>query len=492
MATRLTILGAGPGGYIAAIRGAQLGAEVTIIETDHVGGTCLNRGCIPTKTIKSSAEAMDLAGRLSQYGIVAEGGFSPDMAAIMARKNKVIQTQIKGIETLLKSNGIRMVKGRGTILSPQQVRVETGDGVIDVDGDRLILATGSRVTSLPAFPLDGERIISSDEALLLDTVPEEVLIVGGGVVGTEFAFILNAFGSSVTVVEAMDRILSMPSIDTDTSKVLQREMKKRKIKFYLNKTVVTSEKTENGRVRATLGPSPFLNGVSDKDRAPIEISVDMMLISIGRAYNTENIGLETAGVAVDAAGWIPVNDRMETNVPNIYAVGDVLGPEKIMLAHVATAEGLVAAENCMGRNRTMDYRVVPSGVFTFPEIGSVGISERQADEQGLAFRSDSYNLRALGKAQAMGELAGQVKLISEIGSKKVLGAHIIGAHATELVAEAAMAMKMGATVRDLADTIHLHPSLSEGMMEVAHAALDEGLHSPPLKKTAGKTTEKQA
>jgi dihydrolipoamide dehydrogenase len=483
MTTRITILGAGPGGYIAAIRTAHLGAEVTVIENDNIGGTCLNWGCIPTKTLKSSAEAMNTAKRLSEFGISVEGGFRPDMQAIMARKNKVVNILAGGIAALFKSNHIRLVKGRGTVLSPSRVEVETPDnGRIEVEGDKLILATGSKVMNRPDFPLDGQTIISSDEALQLDEIPEEVLIIGGGVVGAEFAFILDALGSGVTVVEAMDRVLPMPEIDSDISRLLQREMKKRKIKFYLNKTVVETQKSADNKIRTTLGPSPFLSEIREKDRIPVDMTVDKVLVCIGREYNTSNLGLKRLGVELHAEGWIPVNDRLETNVPGVYAIGDVLGPDKIMLAHVASAEGMVAAENCFDAGRVMDYKVVPSGIFTFPEIGTVGLSEGQAKIQGLNYRTDSFDFRGLGKSQAMGETSGQVKMISNSENGKILGVHLIGPHATDLVAEGALAIKLGATVKDLAETIHLHPSLSEGLMEAAHAAMDECLYLPPIKK----------
>ena len=483
MTTRITILGAGPGGYIAAIRAAQLGASVTIIENNHVGGTCLNWGCIPTKTLKSSAEAMDVARRLSDFGINTEGKITPDIESIVARKDHIVKTQIKGIDALLKSNGVNLVKGRGTVLSPTKVRVECPErGSNEVMGDKLILATGSEIMRLPDFPFDGEQIISSDEALFLKEIPKDILIVGGGVIGAEFGFILNAFGSNVTVVEALDRILPIAAIDADTSKCLQREMKKRKIKFYVNSIVAGTKKTEDGRIKAIIEPSPFLRDASENNKKPVEVVVDKLLICIGRSFRTSGIGLKNIGLKLDAKGWIPVNDRMETNIPGVYAIGDVLGPSRIMLAHVASAEALIAAENCMGGSREMDYRVVPNGIFTFPEIGSVGISEQQAIRQGLSYRTDSFYLRGLGKAQATGELAGQVKLLSNPNDGQILGIHIIGAHATELVAEAALAMKLGATVRELAETIHLHPSLSEGLRETAHMAIDESLHALPLKK----------
>jgi len=480
MTTRITILGAGSGGYTAAIRAAHLGAEVTVIEDDNVGGTCLNWGCIPTKTIRASAEALVAAKRLSEFGITAGNGFRADMQAVMARKNKVVKILVGGIAALLKKNKIRLIKGRGTVLSPTRVKVRTPeDGAIEVEGDKLILATGTRVMDHRDFPRDGQTVISSDDALTLTEIPEAVLIIGGGVVGSEFAFILDALGARVTLVEALDRILPIPSIDGDISRTLQREMKKKRIPFLVNKTISHTRKTSEGKIEATLVPSPFAAEIREKERVPVTVSVDKILVCIGRDYNTTDIGLEGVGVQLDAKGWIPVNGRLETNIPGIFAVGDVLGPEKIMLAHVASTEATVAAENCLGAEQVMDYRVVPSGVFTFPEIASVGLSEAQAKDQGTNYRTDSFDFRGLGKSHATSELAGRIKMISSLENGNILGVHVIGSHATDLIAEAALAMKLKATVGDLAETIHLHPSFSEGLMETAHAATDMSIHVLP-------------
>ena len=341
--------------------------------------------------------------------------------------------------------------------------------------DRMILASGSRPLVFPAFPFDGTHILSSNDALTLKTIPESILIIGGGVIGCEFAFIFKALGSQVTVVEALPRVIGLPSVDEDCSTILQREMKKKKIRLYLDKTV---EKTEiqNGRVKVTIGPSPFLAEVKEKDKKPIEVAVQKVLVSIGRQPNTEALGLKALGLELDAQGWIRANERLETNVPGIYAVGDALGPSKIMLAHVASTEGIVAAENIMGHNRTMNYEVVPSGIFTFPEVANVGLTEPQARERGLEARADSFQFRALGKPQAMGEIVGQVKIVSERKSGKILGVHIAGPHATDLIAEGTLAIQLGATVEDLAQTIHAHPTLAEAIMEAAHKAGGAGLH----------------
>ena len=346
--------------------------------------------------------------------------------------------------------------------------------------DKIILASGSQPMVFPAFPFDGTHILSSNDALTLKTIPESILIIGGGVIGCEFAFIFQALGSQVTVVEALPRIIGLPSVDEDCSTILQREMKKKKIRLYLDKTV---EKTEiqNGRVKVTIGPSPFLKEVKEKDRKPIEVEVQKVLVSIGRESNTEALGLKTMGLELDSRDWIKANERLETNIPGIYAIGDALGPSKIMLAHVASTEGIVAAENIMGHNRIMNYEVVPSAIFTFPEVANVGLTEPQARERGQEVRADSFPFRALGKPQAMGEIVGQVKIVSERKSRRILGVHIAGPHATDLIAEGTLAIQLGATVEDLAQTIHAHPTLAEALMETAHKAAGASLHS--LKET---------
>lgn len=476
MKTKITILGAGPGGYIAAIRAAQLGAEVTVIEKENVGGTCLNWGCIPSKIMITTAEMLERFHRAKEFGIALEGTFKADMQQLMARKNAVIQTQSKGILGLFDHHKIQYVKGTAVIDGPNRVRVSQPSGEqITVTWDKLILATGTRPLEIPSLPFDGEIILSSNHALSLDRVPESVIIVGGGVIGCEFAFILSSLGARVTVVEALDRLLPLPSVDEDCSKVLQREMKKRKINFIVNRTVDAFEAVE-GKLKVTIGPSPFLKAPSEKDKQPVTAQVEKMLVCIGREPNTADIGLETIGLAPDKRGFIPVNDRMETAVPGVYAIGDLLGPAKIMLAHVASTEGQVAAENAMGGNREMDYRVVPGAIFTNPEVANVGLSETQARAEGYDVRADSVLFRTLGKAQVIGEIAGQAKIVADKKSGKILGVHIVGPHATDLIAEAALAMQMGGRVKDVAATIHAHPTLPEVMLEVACKALDRSLH----------------
>lgn len=462
MAVKLTIIGAGPGGYVAAIRAAQKGAQVTVIENAEVGGTCLNWGCIPTKTLIASAEALEHARNAAEFGIELSGRVSYNLAKIRERKDKVIGTQVKGIRGLFKSWGVTLIEGRGSLLSPDAVRVVQKDGTtMDVKSDKIIIATGSRPAKMPGFPFNGESVITSDDAVQLTSIPTSLLIVGAGVIGSEFAFIYRSFGAVVTMVEMMPHAVSTE--DEEMSEILERELKKAKIKLITSVKVEKVEKGSDGMMVAKLS-----NGQ--------EVKTERILVSIGRSMNSENIGLEAVGVNKGKRGEITVNEKMETNVPGIYAIGDVTG--NIMLAHVASHQGLVAVQNALGGNARMDYSVVPAGIFTMPEIGSVGLREKQVIEKGIKYRVGRFQFRGLGKAHAMGEITGMVKVIADEASDKVLGVHICGAHATDLIHEGALAIQKGATAKELGNMIHAHPTLAEAIMEAAEDAHKMAIHSP--------------
>ena len=466
---RITVIGAGPGGYTAAFAAAKRGAEVTLVEAKWLGGTCLNCGCIPTKTLKSSAEALETVHRAAEFGIAGAGAPSVDMPAVIARKRKVSETLRGGLEKTCQKLKVKVVMGRGQIVNAGLVKATLEDGSVqDIEGDKIIIATGSSVLNLPTLPVDGKFILSSDEALELDHVPASLVIVGGGVVGTELAFIFRAFGSQVTIVEGQDRLLPIPSVDAEMSKLIQREAKKKGIKAELCRTV-TATRVENGKVYAELGPSPFLDPekVPASAKKPLTLEADCIFTTVGRAANTQGLGLAEAGVETDKRGFVVANDFLETSVPGIYAIGDILGPARIMLAHMASAEALVAVNNIFGAQEKPDYDVVPSGIFSSPEIGDVGLTEAQAKDRGFEVVTSEFQFRELGKAQAMGELPGVFKLVADKASGKLLGAHFAGAHATDLISECALALHMGATVTDIARTIHAHPTLAEGVMEAA-------------------------
>ena len=460
MPIKLTIIGAGPGGYVAAIRAAQKGAQVTVVEGAEVGGTCLNWGCIPTKTLIASAEALERTRNAADFGIQVSGEVSYNLAKIRERKDKVISTQVKGIRGLFKSWGVDLIEGRGSMVSPGIVRVVRKDGTAtEVRSDKVIIATGSRPAKLPGFPFDGESVITSDEAVQLMSIPKSLLIVGAGVIGCEFAFIYRSFGAEVTMVEMMAHAVSTE--DEEMSALLERELKKAKIKLVTNVKVESVEKASDGMMAAKLS-----NGT--------EVRTERILVSIGRSMNSENLGLDTIGVTVGRRGEITVNEKMETSVPGIYAIGDVTG--NVMLAHVASHQGLVAVENALGGDSRMDYTVVPSGIFTMPEIGSVGLRERQAIEKGIKYRVGRFPFRGLGRSHAMGEITGMAKIIADEATDRVLGVHICGAHATDLIHEGALAIQMGATAQQLGAMIHAHPTFAEAIMEASEDVRKMAIH----------------
>jgi dihydrolipoamide dehydrogenase len=458
---RLTIIGAGPGGYVAALKAAQLGALVTVIEDTEVGGTCLNRGCIPTKTLVASAEALHKAKNLEEYGIDLQGEISPNISKIIDRKNKVVSTQVKGIRSLFKSWGVNLIEGRGMILTPEKVEVQKRDNTTEIiETDKIIIATGSRPAQIPIFPFDGEHILSSDDALNIRSIPKSIIIIGAGVIGCEFACIFSELGTDVTMVEMMPRAVSTE--DPEISEILERELKKKKINL-LTGVIVESVRGEHNGMHVRLSDGR-------------ELVAEKILVSIGRSLNTENIGLEAVGIKQGAKKEISVNEKMETNIDGIYAIGDVTGG--LLLAHTASRQGIVAAYNACGIEKRYEPSVVPTAIFTSPEIGSVGLRQHQAEEKGISFKTGHFQFRSLGKAHAIGEISGIIKIIADADTDKVLGVHIIGPHAADLIHEGALAIKAGLKVKHIADMIHAHPTLSEGLMEAAEDVHGEAIHVP--------------
>ncbi|MEJ5375894.1 MAG: dihydrolipoyl dehydrogenase [bacterium] len=477
MSLRVVVLGGGPGGYVAAIRASQLGARVSLVEKDRVGGTCLHWGCIPTKVLKVTAQLMEALKRREELGIELDGDPKLRLDRLMARKRKVVEIQESAIVKMLGRLGVNLVKGLGRVRSPGFLEVESASGEsTKLEWDRLILATGSRPLSLPYLPFDGKRILSSSHVLELQELPSRILIVGGGVVGCELACILRGLGSQVTVVEALDRILPLPSLDPDTSIVLEREMRKRGIQVCLRQ-VVEQIQERNGELEVLLGASPLVEPLGGNLQASKLLGVDRVVVCVGREAASQALGLEKLGLTLEEKGWIRVGPDLQTSVPHVFAVGDALGPGRPMLAHVASAEGLVAAENAMGGKETLQYEAVPSAIFTCPEVAFVGLSQMQAEASGLETGSQTYLMRAVGKAQILGEIAGQAKVVWEKGSNRIVGMQLMGPHVTELVGECTLALKMGARLQDLAGTIHPHPTVSELLGELSHTALGRPVHA---------------
>lgn len=458
---RLSVLGAGPGGYVAALRAARLGAHVTVIEDNEVGGTCLNRGCIPTKTMIASADLLAKVGNLEDFGLELRGEVIPNLSRIVDRKNRVVSTLVKGIRGLFKNGDIRLVQGRGVITSPGTITVaHKAADEETITSDSIIIATGSRPAAIPSLPFDGAHILSSSDALDLRQIPKSLLIVGAGVIGCEFACIFRELGAEVTIVEMLPGALATE--DREISELFEKELRKKKIKLITNVRVEKTGIREDG-VFALLSDGK-------------EVIAEKILVSIGRALNTTGIGIDEAGIRTGLKGEIIVNKKMQTNIAGIYAVGDVTGG--MLLAHKASAEGIIAAGNIMGRDNEIDYGIVPAAIFTSPEIGSVGLREEQADEKKVSIKTGRFPFRALGRSHAMGEISGMVKIITDAKTDRIIGAHIIGPHASDLIAEAAVAMKAGLTARQLAETIHAHPTLSEALMEAAEDVHQMAVHLP--------------
>ena len=460
--TDIAILGGGPGGYVAALRAAQLGAQVALIEEKAIGGVCLNVGCIPTKALLRSAEVYRTFRQAETFGLRLEGNVMPDWPAIQARKGDIVRQLVHGVEVLLRKAGVQVLRGRGRFAAPRTLEVTTADGTQRVDAKNAVIATGSRPAclSLPGMDLPG--VIDSTGALALEALPKRLLVIGGGGVGVEFADIFNSFGVKVTVVEMLDRLL--PQMDADLGPALAWTLGQRGVQFYLKSRVTRMDAVEGGLRATVVTPG-----------GEVEIEADRVLVAVGRRPNVEDLGLEAAGVRFDKAG-IPVDAQMQTNVPGIAAVGDVTGGA--LLAHVAMRGGEVAVENALGHRATLDLKTVPWCVYTDPEVASVGLTEAQARQGRYDVRVGRFPLNASGKALTYGETDGFVKVVSEARFGEVLGLHVVAPHASDLIHEGGLALALEATLDELVTTVHGHPTLSETIREAALEARGGALHLP--------------
>ena len=456
--TQLAVIGAGPGGYVAAIRAAQRGAKVVLIEKDQVGGVCLNWGCIPTKAMIASAELYAKIKKAADYGLEV-GEARPDLARIIARKDEIVKRLVLGVQGLLKKNQVQLVKGTARFLSPQMLAVTGPGGETVIQAEKTIIAAGTVPFVPSVFGYDGKMVITSNEALNLSGLPARMIIVGGGVIGCEFASIFQALGVEVTVVEMLPHLL--PLLDPELGSGLARSCKNRGIKILTGQKVEAVSKDESEvRVELSSGES---------------LAAEKVLVAIGRRTLAAELDLEKAGLAADARGRIPVGRDLQTAVPGIYAIGD-LNTMPYDLAHAASYQGLAVAETLYGPGRVYEDEAMPNCVFTVPEIASVGLSSVEAVERGLATRIAKFPYLANGKALTMGEPEGWVKMVAEAGSGKLLGVHIIGAHASDLIAEAALAVRHGMTAEALSGTIHAHPTLAETLMETAEGLAGLAVH----------------
>ena len=457
----VVVLGAGPGGYVAALRAAQRGAKVCLIEKDVVGGTCLNRGCIPSKALIHSAALWKRAKEGGAFGVNASQ-WNFDWGKAQSRKNDVVGAQVKGVYTLLGAAKVEVKRGVGSLADARTVQVSANGAAETVTGKAIILASGSEPAGIPGVEVDGERVLTSTEALQLPELPRTFLIVGGGVIGMEFASMLSSLGTQVTVVEMLPQILAME--DPMLARVLQGALQKQGVTVHVNTKVEKVERTPAG-VRVQVNGNTSLEA-------------ERVLIAAGRRLNSHGIGLETVGVKTEH-GAIQVNERMETSISGLYAIGDVTGVS--LLAHVASMQGLVAAANATGGHETMDYSAIPNCIYTDPEIASVGLSEPRAKEQGRAIKVGRFNFAALGKAMCIGETAGMVKVVADAQTDKVLGVGIVGPHATDIIAEGVLAVRHGLTVHQVAETIHSHPTLPEAVGEAMHDVHGQAIHKARLR-----------
>jgi len=454
----LVIIGGGPGGYTAGIRAAMKGAKVGVVEVDKLGGVCLNLGCIPSKSLITSAIQYQKMKEAKSFGIKLATPPVYDWPAMKTRKDRIVGMLVGGIEQLFKSHGVAYFKGRGRVTARNQVMVIDSNGnETQLQADNIIIATGSRSRSLPAFPIDGKTILTSDHLLELEQLPQSMLTIGAGAIGCEWAFMLSLLDIQVTVVEMLDHAL--PLEDEGTSRLIERELKKRKITLYTKASVDSVEIVSQG-MSARLS-----NGKT--------VEAEQVLVAVGRAYNTEDLGLEDIGVGLNKDGSIKTGPDMRTTVDNIYAIGDVRG--EILLAYTAVHDGSVAIENAFGGSVRKNYLGVPSVIFTYPEVGSVGLTEAQAAEK-YDISVGKFPIRALGKAHAENEIAGEAKVIGDKKTDKLLGVHIVGTHATEIIHTAALAINQGLTVTQLGSLIFGHPVISESLMEAAHDLHRTSIH----------------
>ncbi|MFA9422893.1 MAG: dihydrolipoyl dehydrogenase [Sedimentibacter sp.] len=459
--TKVVVIGGGPGGYVAAIRAAQLGGEVTLVEKEYLGGTCLNVGCIPTKALLHSAELYEEALEGSKYGIISSG-VKVDFTKVQERKQAVSKQLVSGVKGLLAVNKVKVIFGVAAFTGKNTIEVKTEKGTETIKADKFIIATGSIPAKPPIPGIDSKQCIDSTGALELKEVPKTMIIVGGGVIGVEMATLYSTLGCKIVIIEMLDVI--MPMMDGELTKMVRTKLEKKGIEIHTGAKVM-SFKDAGANVEVTVEMSDGKTQVFAGEKA---------LISIGRRTNTAAIGMEKAGIANDR-GRITVNEKMETSVPGIYAIGDCVG--QIMLAHVASTMGEVAAENAMGHNSVFDSKTNPSCVYTKPEFASVGLTEEAAKAQGIEYVVGKFPMSANGRAMIMGE-DGMVKIIAGKKYKEILGAHILGPRATDLIGEMAVAIQLEATIDEVIATIHAHPTVSESIKEATLAVEKRAIHIP--------------
>ena len=456
----LTVIGGGPGGYVCAIRASQLGVKTILVERAGLGGECLVAGCIPSKSLISVAKAFGRVQEGARFGIHATG-LTLDVAELQSWKESVIATLQSGIATLCRGNGVEILKGEAKVEAPGVVSVEADTGRVEIRSRNVVIATGSIAAQLPGLEFDGKVVVGSRDALNLRSLPKRMLVVGGGYIGLEIACLYQRLGSEIVVVELMEQLL--PGTEQDLVRPVQRNLEKRGASIHLKSRVASLERFPEG-VRARV----------ETPKGVVDEQAGIVLVSVGRRPSSAGLGLEAAGVEIDSRGFIRTDSAMRTSVDGIYAVGDVRGMP--LLAHKAQKEGVVAAESIAGLPTVAEWKAVPWAIFTDPEIAGVGLTEREAVEAGHQTKRSRFPFAALGRALATGDAEGFVRVISDAQSKVVLGVQIVGPEASDLISEAALAVEMGATLEDLALTMHPHPTLPEALMEAAESGTGRPIH----------------
>ena len=461
----LVVIGAGPGGYVAAIRAAQLGLRTACIEKyPTLGGTCVNVGCIPSKALLDSSEHFERArSGLAVHGVNV-AGVTLDLGAMHARKTKVVAELTRGIDGLFRKHKVERVLGTGRLVSAREVEVRGEAGTRRLSAGRILIATGSKPVQLPGIAIDDRRVIHSTHALALETVPARLLVIGAGVIGLELGSVWRRLGSEVTVLEYMDRAL--PGVDAGSAKLLQRSLERQGMKFRFGVSARAAT-VEGDEVRVEVAT----NGGSG---APETLTADVLLVAVGRRPYTDGLGTVELGVKLDAKGRVIVDEHYQTSVPGVFAIGDVIaGP---MLAHKAEEEGIACVERMAGVAGHVNYACIPNVVYTHPELASAGVSEEEARERGLEVRVGTFPFQANGRAKALGEREGQVKLVADAATDRLLGAHIVGARASDVIAELVVAMELGASAEDIARSVHAHPTLPEAVKEAALGVAGRAIH----------------
>ncbi|MDT0553598.1 dihydrolipoyl dehydrogenase [Urechidicola vernalis] len=460
----VTVIGSGPGGYVAAIRCAQLGLKTAIIEKyNTLGGTCLNVGCIPSKALlDSSHHYHDAVHHFEKHGIDTKE-VKVNFEQMIARKEEVVSQTSGGINFLMDKNKVDVYQGFGSFKDATHINIVSEDKTETIESKHTIIATGSKPSTLPFISLDKKRVITSTEALSMKEIPKHLVVIGGGVIGLELGQVYKRLGSDVSVIEYMPKII--PTMDGMLSKELQKSLKKQGIKFYTSHKVTSVENTgETVKITA-----------DDKKGKPVEFEGDYCLVSVGRRPYTDKLGLENAGVKVNERGQVETNDHLQTNVPNIYAIGDVV--KGAMLAHKAEEEGTMAAEIIAGQKPHIDYNLIPGVVYTWPEVAAVGKTEEQLKEEGVKYKAGSFPMRALGRARASMDIEGQIKVLAHAETDEILGMHMIGARAADMIAEAVIAMEFRASAEDVARSSHAHPTFTEAIKEACLAVDGRAIHS---------------